>query len=132
MSFLNRLFSFFLDEDLPTKKHTREDYIDLGEGLPWFKEYREKGNPTLAEFFGLQKENQIKIQTKIDKTGFYQTEKGKRWAVIAKYFDEQKQKEFTFYCPEWTQDPINEYGPGDSLEMFVDKNDYSKYEMPIY
>jgi hypothetical protein len=113
------------------KTHTADEYVDLGWGLPWFKEYREKGNQTLSDFFGLQKENQIEIQTTISKTGFYQTEKGKRWAVIAKYSDEQ-QNEFTFYCPEWTYDPIDEYSQGKTLKMFVDKNDFSKYEMPIY
>lgn len=113
------------------KTHTADEYIDLGNGLPWFKEYREKGSSTLSDFFGLQKENQIKIKATIGKTGFYQTEKGKRWAVIANYTDDNG-KEFTFYCPEWTYDPINEYGNGETLDMFVDKNDYSKYEMPIY
>lgn len=66
------------------------------------------------------------------KTGYYQTEKGKRWVVIAHYFDNNKQKEFTFYCPEWEYDPIGEYSNGKTLKMYVDKNDYSKYEMPIY
>ena len=127
MGFLDKILSSFMG-----KPHTADEYIDLGEGLPWFNEYRAKGNPTLSEFFGLEKINQIKIKATIGKTGFYQTAKGKRWAVIANYFDDQQQKEFTFYCPEWTYDPINEYRQGNSLEMLVDKNDYSKYEMPIY
>lgn len=126
MSFLDNLFS------IGAQVHSAEEYIDLGEGLPWFNEYRAQGNPTLSEFFGLNKNNQIKIEATIGKTGFYQTPKGKRWVVIAHYTDGQSQKEYTFYCPEWTYDPINEYGAGDSLEMFVDKNDYGKYEMPIY
>jgi hypothetical protein len=79
----------------------------------------------------LDKENQIKITATIGKTGFYQTAEGKRWAVIAHYTDDA-QKENAFYCPEWTYDPIDEYKAGDTLTMFVDKNDYSKYEMPIY
>lgn len=127
MGFLNNFLSSFAG-----KSHSADEYLDLGEGLPWFNEYRAKGNPTLSEFFGLDKANQIKIKATIGKTGFYQTPKGKRWTVIAHYFDNQKQKEFTFYCPEWTYDPINEYGQGNTLEMFVDKNDYTKYEMPIY
>jgi hypothetical protein len=111
--------------------HSADEYVDLGEGLPWFNNFRAKGNSTLSEFFGLEKANQIKIRATIGKTGFYQTPSGKRWAVIATFRDEQ-QKEYTFYCPEWSYDPIEEYSPGDSLEMYVDKNDYTKYEMPIY
>ena len=126
MGFLDKLFS------TTSKSHSADDYLDLGDGLPWFNDYRAKGNPTLSKFFGLEKANRIKIKATIGKTGFYQTPKGKRWAVIAKYFDEQQKKEFTFYCPEWTYDPINEHAPGNNLEMFVDRNDYSKYEMPIY
>lgn len=127
MGLLDSILSLFAD-----KTHSADEYIDLGEGLPWFNEYRAKGNSTLRDFFGLEKENQIIIKATIGKTGFYQTAKGKRWAVIASYFDDQSQKEFIFYCPEWTYDPINEYCQGDILEMFVDKNDYAKYEMPIY
>jgi hypothetical protein len=127
MGFLDNIFS-----STASKQHSADEYLDLGEGLPWFNNYREKGNPTLSDFFGLEKASQIKIKATIGKTGFYQTPKGKRWAVIANYFDEQQKKEFTFYCPEWTYDPINEYKQGSNLEMFVDKNDYSKYEMPIY
>lgn len=127
MGFFNDIFSLFVE-----KTHTADDYIDLGEGPPWFSQYRTQGNPDLSDFFGLKKENQIKIKATIGKTGFYQTQKGKRWVVIAKYFDERQHKEFTFYCPEWEYDPINDYSMGDILEMFVDKNDYSKYEMPIY
>jgi hypothetical protein len=126
MGFLDNILSSFAG---PT--HTVDEYIDLGNGLEWFNEYRAKGSSTLSEFFGLKKENQIKIKTVIGKTGFYQTEKGKRWAVITNYTDSNGKK-FTFYCPEWTYDPINEYSNGKTLDMFVDKNDYSKYEMPIY
>jgi Pyruvate/2-oxoacid:ferredoxin oxidoreductase delta subunit len=115
-----------------TKNHTPDDYLDLQEGLPWFAEYRRKGSPTLSEFFGLEKANRIKIKATIGKTGFYQTSEGKRWAVVAHYFDNDKQKECTFYCPEWTYDPIDEYRAGDKLNMYVDKSDYTKYEMPIY
>jgi len=109
-----------------------EGYIDLGDGPSWFNDYRAQGKPTLSKFFGLNKENQIKIDATIGKTGFYQTPKGKRWAVIAHYTDSQSKKEYTFYCPEWTYDPIAEHRIGNNLEMFVDKNDYGKYEMPIY
>ena len=126
MGFLDNILSSFAG-----KPHTADGYVNLGEGLPWFREYREKGNPTLSEFFGLQKENQTKIKATIGKTGFYQTEKGKRWAVIAHYTD-NNQKEFTFYCPEWIYDPIDEHSQGKTLDMFVDKNDFTKYEMPIY
>lgn len=126
MGFFDKILSSFTG---PT--HTADEYTDLGQGLEWFNEYRAIGSSTLSEFFGLKKENQIKIKATIGKTGFYQTEKGKRWAVIAHYID-NNQKEFTFYCPEWTYDPIDEYGNGKTLEMFVDKGDYSKYEIPIY
>ena len=126
MGFLDKILSAFSG---PT--HAPDEYTDLGNGLEWFNDYRAKGNPTLSEFFGLRKENQTKIKATIGKTGFYQTERGKRWAVIAHYIDDN-QKEFSFYCPEWTYDPINEYSNGKTLDMFVDKNDFSKYEMPIY
>jgi len=126
MGFFDKIFSA-----LDGPKHSADEYIDLGEGLGWFKEYKEKGLPTLSDFFGLEKENQIKIKATIGKTGFYQTEKGKRWAVIAHFTDDSK-NEHKFYCPEWTYDPINEYSAGKTLSMFVDKNDFSKYEMPIY
>lgn len=126
MGFLDKILSLFLGTT-----HTADEYINLGEGLPWFDEYRAKGNSTLSKFFGLEKENQIKIKATIGKTGFYQTEKGERWAVIAHYVDDH-QKEFTFYCPEWKYNPIDEYSQGTILEMFVDKNDHTKYEMPIY
>lgn len=127
MGFLKNILSSFAG-----KTHTADEYIDLGEGLSWFNEYRTKGSSTLSEFFGLEKTNQIKIKAIVGKTGFYQTSGGKRWAVIASYFDNQQQKEFIFYCPEWTYDPIDEYSQGNTLEIFVDKNDYTKYEMPIY
>lgn len=127
MGFLSNIFS-----SLSTKNNSIEDYIDLGLGLPWFTEYRDKGKPDLSKFFGLEKANQKKIKAIIGETGYYQTPKGKRWVVIASYFDNDKQKEFKFYCPEWEYDPIDEYRKGDTLNMYVDKNDYSKYEMPIY
>ncbi|PLX26981.1 hypothetical protein C0583_05320 [Candidatus Parcubacteria bacterium] len=126
MGFFDKILS-----SLSGPTHTADEYTDLGEGLPWFKEYKEKGSSTLSEFFELKKENQIKIKATIGKTGFYQTKKGKRWAVIA-HFTDESQKQHTFYCPDWTYDPINEYREGKTLEIFVDKNDYSKYEMPIY
>ncbi|HTX87328.1 MAG TPA: hypothetical protein VMC41_04680 [Candidatus Nanoarchaeia archaeon] len=115
-----------------TTSHSPEEYLDLGEGVSWFAEYAAKKSPTLSDFFGLEKTNKIKIKATIGKTGFYQTPKGKRWAVIANYFDAENQKNFTFYCPGWEYDPINQYKEGTSLDMYVDKNDYSKYEMPIY
>ena len=128
MGFFDKVFSSLAGAG----KRSADDYVDLGEGLPWFQEYSNRGNPTLSDFFGLQKASQIKIKATIGKIGYYQTPKGKRWAVIARYFDNEKQKEFTFYCPGWEYDPISEYGPGDALEMYVDKDNYEKYEMPIY
>jgi hypothetical protein len=125
MGFLNKIFSSLAGV------HSADEYVDLGQGLEWFKEYALSGKSTLSDFFGLTKEGRIKIKAKIGKTGFYQTEKGKRWAVIANYVDENG-KEFTFYCPGWEYDPIGDYGQGNILEMFVDKDDFSKYEMPIY
>lgn len=137
MSLLNKITDFLLNSNLinylsNTRKHIPDDYIDLQSGLPWFAEYREQGKPSLSKFFGLDKANKLKIKAKIGKTGYYQTPSGKRWVVIAHYFDSAKNKEFTFYCPEWTYDPIDSYREGNILKMFVDKNDYSKYEMPIY
>ena len=70
MGFFDKLLSLF---DGPT--HSADEYTDMGEGLPWFNEYREKENPTLSEFFGLQKENQIGIKATIGKTGFYHLKK---------------------------------------------------------
>lgn len=127
MGFLNNIFS-----SASTKNNSTKDYVDLGDGLPWFTEYRDKGKPELSKFFGLEKTNQIKIKATIGKTGYYQTPEGKRWVVIASYFDINKQQEFIFYCPEWEYDPIEEYSEGENINMYVDKNDYSKYEMPIY
>lgn len=127
MGLLNNILSSLSDNN-----HTADEYVDLGEGIPWFNDYRTKGNPALSDYFGLEKANQIEIKATIGKIGFYQTPDGKRWAVIAKYFDEQQQKEFIFYCPEWEDDPIDEFKEGSELKMFVDKNDFTKYEMPIY
>ncbi len=137
MGFFEKISNYLVNSKIinylaNTKVHTPEDYIDLKEGLDWFTDYRNKNNPSLSDFFGLEKANRIKIKAKIGKTGVYQTPVGKRWAVIAYYFDQDKQQEFTFYCPEWTYDPIDEYKAGDSLKMYVDKNDYTKYDMPIY
>jgi predicted PolB exonuclease-like 3'-5' exonuclease len=137
MNFIKKINDYLVNSKIinylaNTTNHKPEDYIDLQDGLPWFSEYRSKNNPTLSEFFGLSKDNRVKIRATIGKTGFYNTPEGRRWAVIAHYFDNDKQKEFTFYCPEWTHDPIDEYKVGDKLKMYVDKNDYTKYEMPIY
>ena len=126
MGFFDKILSSFSS---PT--HTADEYTDMGEGLSWFNEYKEGGYSTLSEFFGLKKENKINIKATIGKTGFYQTPEGKRWTVTAHYANDQQER-FTFYCPEWTYDPINDYGEGKVLKMFVDKNDFTKYEMPIY
>lgn len=128
MKFLNNLFN----SNITSAKTHSEKYIDLGNGLPWFNEYRNRKNPPLREFFGLDNDNQIKIDAIIGKTAYYQTPKGRRWAVVANYFSKDKQESFTFYCPEFEYDPTNDYKEGTSLIMYVDKDDFSKYEMPIY
>ena len=127
MSFLESISGL-----LSGTSHSLDEYIDLGNGLPWFIDYQSKGAPTLSEYFGLNKDRQIKIKATVDKTGFYQTSKGKRWVVIAHYLDKEKRKEFSFYVPEFQYDPIDDYGAGTSVDVYVDPDDYSKYEVPIY
>lgn len=128
LNILKKIFSQFrlISENSP------ERYIDLGNGLPWFDEYRNQKCPPLSQFFGLSKDGQKKIQATIGKTAYYQTPKGKRWAVTAEYFDEETNKSYTFYCPEFEYDPYYDYTKGSKLTMYVDMNDYGKYEMPVY
>lgn len=121
--------------ELPDEKHSQEKYINLGNGLDWFQQYKKSGAKTLSEFFNLRKENRIKIKGIISQTGFYQTPEGKRWAVIAKYykyFDKNDKKEYTFYCPGFDYDPIDNFEEGSLINVWVDKNDYSKYDIQAY
>ncbi|NCU44594.1 hypothetical protein EOM71_02875 [Candidatus Falkowbacteria bacterium] len=121
--------------ELPEKTDSLEKYIDLGTGLDWFKQYKESGAKTLSDFFNLHKENKVKIEAVISKTGFYQTPEGKRWAVIAKhyqYFDKNNKKEHTFYCPGFDYDPINDFTEGQPITVWIERDNYSKYDIQAY
>ncbi len=122
-------------KEIPNEIKSPEKYVNLGTGIDWFKQYEESKKQTLSDFFNLRKENKIKIKAVISKTGFYQTKEGKRWTVIAKYFqhfNKNDKKEYTFYCPGFDYDPINDFQEGDSITVWVDKNDYSKYDIKAY
>lgn len=105
------------------------EVVDIGNGLPWFNEYHAQKCPPLAKFFGLEEKNAKTIESTVDFIGSYQLPQGKRWCLVTKYFDNNQQKEFKFYLPGWEDIP-REYQKDSKIDVLVDKNDYSKYEMP--
>lgn len=109
-----------------------ENCIDLENGLDWFLQYKKSGAKTLSEFFNLQEKNKLKIKATIAKAGFYKTSEGKRWTIIAKYFDNNNRKEYTFYCPGFDYNPSNDFKEGDSINVWIEKGNYSKYDIQIY
>lgn len=109
-------------------KYPKNECEDLGAGLPWFEEYHAQKRPSLTKFFNLEKGNAKTIGTTVEKVGFYKTLDGKKYyCLVTQYFDEN-QKKFNFYLPGWDYMP-EEYPKGDKIDVLVDRNNYSKYEM---
>lgn len=127
----SKMYKIFFNSN--NKIDVNKELVDMGEGLSWFEEAANSGSKSLSQYFNLNKENSIKLKATVDHIGYYQSQSlGKRYVVVAKYFDEQKQKEYIFYCPGWEYNPSSEYGTGSKVSVLVDQLDYSKHDILIY